>query len=237
MPWCEKSSHFGSRHLTVIFDSCTKIKVVPISTLKSTQFRSTTLNSSPFPPPSYTKTKPIVIPEKNYNRHAHKVKLISTTHTKPKWIESRIKNKLFSASTQKKSICIHRTWPSQFRSSHENKLNFDLPPKKPRLFRSPQSKKVIFDSPHKIQVDFDPITDEIKSGSTSTLESSQFRFPDTKTKSISIPKQNIKPFSTSHKNRDNSDPHSEIKSFSIHHTEIKSISTNHVKTRPVLSPR
>ena len=190
MPWCEKSSHFGSRHLTVIFDSCTKIKVVPISTLKSTQFRSTTLNSSPFPPPSYTKTKPIVIPEKNYNRHAHKVKLISTTHTKPKWIESRIKNKLFSASTQNKSICIHRTWPSQFRSSHENKLNFDLPPPKPRLFRSPQSKKVIFDSPHKIQVDFDPITDEIKSGSTSTLESKPISIPwhknqvnfDTKTK-------------------------------------------------------
>lgn len=121
---------------------------------------------------TYTKTKPNLIPtlKISHVRPAHKINLNATTHTKTKWIESRIKNKSFRPAHKNKSICLLTICPSQFRSPHENQA----------------------------------------------LKSIQFRPP--------------------HKKQDNSDHHSEIKSFSMNRTEIKSISTNHTKRKASFEP-
>ena len=102
----------------------------------------------------------ILIPTNNpiYFRHEHTTKPISTTHTKPKWIDPHNKNKSFSTRPQK---------PSQFRFTRQNQDGFRKYPKTasfsehtqkhsqfPRPLRNPNqfqpghSKQIIFHQPN-----------------------------------------------------------------------------------------
>ena len=69
-----------------------------------------------------------------------------------------------------------------------------------------------------------------------TLKSSQFPFPDTKTKWISGQTVNLSNFRPPHENRVNSRTYTETKSISIPHTEIMSISTTLTKTKSTSMP-
>ena len=163
---------------------------------------------------------------------------------KPNELRPASKNQVNFDHLHKTKSIDHHTKTSQFRPAqsqldppHQNK-SISIPALNPSQVRSLTQKSSKVRPHHCNQVNFDPHC-KFKLISMPRHKNQVGFNTDTKTKSFSTPtkkKVNLiqtlkrRVFRPSHKIQANSDPETQIKSWSIAHTEMKSTSTTHTKT-------